>query len=110
MLQCRLRVVLILICIHSATIRARELDAYYRSHKQPRGPLHGLPISVTDRFAVAGLESAAGFVSWLGLKKQASEEGVLVQTLQRLGAIIFCKTAVPMSTMVGLLKLAKAWS
>lgn len=94
----------ILIRGHSATIRARELDTYYRSHKQLKGPLHGLPVSVTDRFAVAGLESAAGFVSWLGPKKQASDEGVLVQTLQRLGAIgaiIFCKTTVPMSTMVG---------
>lgn len=53
-----------------------------------------------DRFHVAGLDSTCGFASWIGQSKSAQDEGVLVQQLRRLGAIIFCKTNVPMSVMV----------
>lgn len=30
--------------------RARELDAYYKQHGKPVGPLHGLPITLKDHF------------------------------------------------------------
>lgn len=82
--------------------RAVELDAYWREHRCTVGPLHGLPVSVMDRFNVEGLESACGFVSWLGTAKTVQDEGVLIQTLRRLGALVFCKTNVPMSMMVSI--------
>lgn len=84
----------------SARTRAKELDTYWREHRSTVGPLHGLPVSVTDRFNVEGLESACGFASWLGNTKFADDEGLLIQTLRRLGAIVFCKTNIPMSMMV----------
>lgn len=74
----------------SASKYARELDGYWREHRRPIGPLHGLPISVMDRFYVDGLESACGLASWLGQIKNADDEGVLIKTLRKLGAIVFC--------------------
>lgn len=57
-----------------------------------------------DRYNVQGLESACGFTSWLGNVKTAEDEGVLVRALRRLGAVVFCKTNIPMSMMVCVLK------
>lgn len=64
------------------------------------GPLHGLPVSLMDRFNVAGLDSASGYANWIGSPKTQHDEGVLVKRLHSLGAIVFCKTNVPMSSMV----------
>lgn len=80
--------------------RAKQLDIYQRQHNRVIGPLHGLPISLLDRFNVEGLESACGFASWLGSPKSAAQECALVQGLRQLGAIPFCKTNIPMSMMV----------
>lgn len=65
------------------------------------GPLHGLPISLKDRFNIEGLESACGYVSWLGEKKTADSEGVLVKGLRRMGGVFFVKSNVCMSMLVG---------
>lgn len=86
----------------TARKRARELDAHWRTHRLPIGPLHGLPVSLMDRFHVAGLDTACGFASWVGSKRTADDEGGVVKSLQSLGAVIFCKTNVPMSMMVAL--------
>lgn len=84
----------------AAQRRAQELHAYWRCHRSPIGPLHGLPVSLMDRFHVAQLDSACGFASWTGNARSESDEGALVASLRRLGAVIYCKTAVPMSMMV----------
>ncbi|KAF7189669.1 Acetamidase [Pseudocercospora fuligena] len=84
-----------------AITRARELDEFWNTHHSPIGPLHGLPISLMDRFHVAGLDTACGFASWTQAKKSATDEGALVKTLRELGAVLFCKTNVPMSMMAG---------
>lgn len=59
-------------------------------------------MSMADRYNVQGQESACGFVSWLGVVKTEANEGVIVKRLQSMGAIVFCKTAVPMSMIVSL--------
>lgn len=84
----------------SAEQRARELDEHLLRTGQLIGPLHGLPVSMKDRFNIEGLESACGYVSWLGKTKDAESEGVLVKALRRTGAIFFVKTNVPMSMLV----------
>ncbi len=84
----------------SAEQRARELDEHLLRTGQLIGPLHGLPVSMKDRFNIEGLEAACGYVSWLGKTKDAESEGVLVKTLRRTGAIFFAKTNVPMSMLV----------
>ena len=84
----------------AATTRAQQLDAYFRQHHRPLGPLHGLPISLMDRFHVAGLDSACGFASWTGSPKTIDDEGLLLRALRHAGALIYCKTNVPMGALV----------
>lgn len=84
----------------SATLQAQELDAYWREHRKPSGPLHGLPVSLMDRFNVAGMDSTCGFASWIGNQKTVDDEGVLVRHLRALGAVVYCKTNVPMGALV----------
>lgn len=85
----------------AAEQQAKALDESFLRTGQTVGPLHGLPVSLTDRFNIEGLESACGYVSWLGEKKDESCEGVLVKRLRRMGAVFFVKTNVPMSMLVG---------
>ncbi|KAK5705370.1 hypothetical protein LTR97_002488 [Elasticomyces elasticus] len=59
----------------AALKRARELDAYWQEHRCAVGPLHGLPVSLMDRFHVSGLDSACGFASWVGTKRTSDDEG-----------------------------------
>lgn len=84
----------------SAMVRAQELDILLREQSRPVGPLHGLPVSLMDRFNVEGLDSACGFTSWIGRPKTAADEGILLRSLRRAGAIIYCKTSVPMGALV----------
>jgi len=53
-----------------------------------------------DRFNLEGLDSACGYVSWVGKKKDSNNEGALVKSLRGLGAVFFVKTNVPMSMLV----------
>ena len=85
----------------AAEQRAKALDESFLRSGQTVGALHGLPVSLTDRFNVEGLESACGYVSWLGENKDEDSEGVLVKRLRRMGAVCFVKTNVPMSMLVG---------
>ena len=48
-----------------------------------------------------GLESACGYVSWLGVRKTTGDEGALVKGLKRAGAVIIAKTNLPMSMLIG---------
>lgn len=94
------------VAFNAAEQRAQELDEYFFRTGQLIGPLHGLPISMKDRFNIEGLETACGYVSWLGKRKCADSEGVLVKTLRHAGAILFVKTNVPMSMLVSTLPLS----
>jgi amidase len=76
---------------------ARSLDRHYRETGGLKGPLHGLPVSFMDRFRIAGTETAAGFISWLGPKETVETESLIVRYMRRLGAVPFCKTNVPQS-------------
>ncbi|CAF9931207.1 MAG: Acetamidase [Alectoria fallacina] len=89
------------VCFMDAEQRAKALDESFLRTGQTAGPLHGLPVSLKDRFNIEGLESACGYVSWLGEKKGENSEGVLVKRLRRMGAVFFVKTNVPMSMLMG---------
>lgn len=79
---------------------ARLLDQYRRETGALKGPLHGMPISFMDRFRIAGTETAAGFISWLGPKETDASESLIVRHMRALGAIPFCKTNMPQSMML----------
>lgn len=87
---------------------AKKLDAYYAEHKKPLGPLHGLPISLKDQFHVKGVETTMGYVGWINTyqgqrddPRRAISESELVRELRNLGAVLYCKTSVPVTLMAG---------
>jgi amidase len=76
---------------------ARALDAHLRA-SGPKGPLHGLPVSLKDNLFVAGTDSTLGFVS-LAFQPTATNSP-LVDMLRELGAVVYCKTNVPTAMMM----------
>jgi amidase len=86
------------IFFEAALERARELDAYLAENGKPKGPLHGLPISLKDSFNVEGVGTTIGYVSYLS-RPPASYNSALVQILLDLGAVPYVKTNLPQSMM-----------
>lgn len=78
--------------------RAKCLDNL-RSRGQLAGPLHGLPISIKDNFHYKGTESTIGMVAFLD--EVSEKHSPLVDILLKLGAVLYVKTNVPQTMMVG---------
>lgn len=77
--------------------RAEELDAFFREHKKPIGPLHGLPISVKEHIGFQGLRCTTGYVGhWDHIAK---EDAHILQVLRDAGAVFHCRTTVPQTMM-----------
>ncbi|CAE7114136.1 unnamed protein product [Rhizoctonia solani] len=87
------------IFLERALARAEEMDRYLKEHGKPKGPLHGLPISLKDQFKIKGLETINGYVANIG--EFAAEDCVLVEILYELGAVPFTRTNVPQTLMWG---------
>ncbi|KAF1966664.1 amidase [Bimuria novae-zelandiae CBS 107.79] len=77
---------------------AKSLDEHLRKTGKPTGPLHGLPISLKDNFNIVGKDSTVGFSSLVG--QPAAYNSTLVEVLERLGAVRYCKTNVPTAMMI----------
>ncbi|KAJ5966981.1 hypothetical protein N7501_003229 [Penicillium viridicatum] len=78
--------------------RARELDSHLLRTGEVIGPLHGVPVSVKDRFDVEGFDTTVG---WVGLtNKPAQSNNSIVQLLESMGAVLYVKTNVPQSLMM----------
>lgn len=100
-------------CLHetffdAALADAKELDDWLATHGTPKGPLHGLPVSLKDQFHVRGVDTTMGYVGWIGTFQGAKGdarhrtfESEMVRELRRLGAVLYCKTAVPHTLMCG---------
>lgn len=103
--------------------RARKLDNYLMRTGEVVGPLHGIPVSVKDRFDVEGFDTTVGsfswfsfflslistscwiiadiWIGWVGLtNKPAKSNSSIVQLLESMGAVLYVKTNVPQSLMV----------
>jgi amidase len=88
------------ICFNEAISRAKELDEYQRKNEgKTLGPLHGLPASLKDQFNIPGLDSTIGYVSYAG--KPAKEASTLVKLLLDAGAVLYVKTNLPATIMMG---------
>ena len=72
----------------AAAREADALDAHARSGA-PRGPLHGVPVSIKDLYAVRGMPMAAGTRAAL---PEVGVEAVAVARLRAAGALPFAKT------------------
>ncbi|KAL4916678.1 amidase signature domain-containing protein [Aspergillus aurantiobrunneus] len=78
--------------------RAKKLDEALEKTGHVSGPLHGLPVSVKDRFDVEGFDTTVG---WVGLaNKPAAKSDSVVQLLESMGAVLYVKTNVPQSLMM----------
>lgn len=87
------------ICFDQAIARARELDRYLEKEGKTIGPLHGLPISLKDQFNIPGLDATIGYASYAF--KPATEPSTLVELLLEAGAVLYVKTNVPSTLMMG---------
>ncbi|OAL70015.1 hypothetical protein A7D00_5544 [Trichophyton violaceum] len=100
-------------CLHEvffdqALERAKYLDDYVERHGKTMGPLHGLPISLKDQFHVKGNDTTMGYVGWIdtfegdkGSDKVHNFDSPIVTDLLSLGAVLYCKTSVPQSLLIG---------
>ncbi|KAJ4315964.1 hypothetical protein N0V84_008098 [Fusarium piperis] len=87
------------IFFHEALEQAKERDRYWTANGGPKGPFHGLPISVKDMCAVKGQASTLGFTAYL--KKPVDEvNAACVDALLDGGAVLYCKTNVPQGLVV----------
>lgn len=80
---------------------ARQLDAEYEASGVLRGPLHGLPVSLKDCFKVAGTDASIGCTAFASQPTSEAEESEVTKIMRQSGAILFCKTNVPMALMSG---------
>jgi amidase len=77
------------VLFESALSTARSLDDVLKRTGKPKGPLHGLPISIKDNFMVKGVDSTVGFVSWVN--DPAKYNSTLVDMLLNAGAVLYVK-------------------
>ncbi|KAL9091463.1 MAG: hypothetical protein Q9165_004849 [Trypethelium subeluteriae] len=106
-------------CLHEiffndALAEADALDTHYRTHGQPLGPLHGLPISLKDQLNIRNIDTTTGILSLIANRNtnpsssspspplshnpttlSPPSESTLVTLLRSLGAIPYVKTATP---------------
>ncbi|KAL4969353.1 amidase signature domain-containing protein [Aspergillus stella-maris] len=57
--------------------RAKRLDEEFKRSGEVSGPLHGVPVSVKDRFAVEGYDTTVG---WVGLANKPAKESDAVMS------------------------------
>ncbi|KAL1405329.1 hypothetical protein Q8F55_008958 [Vanrija albida] len=74
---------------------AKAIDDEYAQTGKPKGPLHGLPISIKDCLNVPGYDSTIGIVKFANKPKTEDEEAQLVKILRNAGAVLYVKTNVP---------------
>ncbi|KAF2033109.1 amidase [Setomelanomma holmii] len=77
---------------------AQALDEHLSRTGNLIGPLHGLPISLKDNFNIKGKDSTVGFASLVN--EPAEYNATLVDILEKLGAVRYCKTNVPTAMMI----------
>ncbi|KAK4545255.1 hypothetical protein LTR36_003435 [Oleoguttula mirabilis] len=85
------------IFFEDAIARAKELDEHFAKTGQPKGSLHGLPMSLKDCFKVKGYDASVGVAALCF--NPATTNSALVELLLEQGAVLYCKTNVPQTMM-----------
>jgi amidase len=80
-----------------ALASAAELDSYMRTHGKPKGPLHGLPISVKEHIFLAGTPATSGMVAWAD--DYSDSDALIVKVFRDAGAVFHVKTTNPQALM-----------
>jgi amidase len=77
---------------------AAELDEFLRVNGRPKGPLHGLPISVKEHIFLTGTPATSGFVAWA--EDISKSDALIIKILREAGAVFHVKTTNPQGLMV----------
>src|SRR5262249_39408090 len=84
------------LCAERALAEAREADSLLAKRK-PKGPLHGVPMTIKDSFDTAGVVSTGGT---LGRKDYLpASDATVVARVRSAGAILLGKTNTPEFTL-----------
>ncbi|KAJ4004799.1 hypothetical protein NW752_009535 [Fusarium irregulare] len=78
--------------------RAKQLDKQLKETGKLAGPLHGLPISLKDSYAVKGHHATVGYIEFLR-QPIPDSNAALVDLLLDAGAVLYCKTNLPQTMM-----------
>lgn len=89
------------IIFQPALAAAAQLDAEYAAMGVPRGPLHGLPVSLKDCFPVEGTDATIGYTAFANSPTKQEEGAAITRIMRECGAVLFCKTNVPTAMMAG---------
>jgi len=88
--------------------QAETLDEHIEAHGTPVGPLHGLPISLKDQFHVKGNDTTMGYIGWIDTYEGSKNptlvhqvDSQVVAELKGLGAVLYCKTSLPQTLLLG---------
>jgi len=83
-----------------AMVRAEELDEHFAKTGQAIGPLHGIPVSIKSHIGIQGCQLAAGYIGWWDSRShRAEKDALVVQILERAGAVVHARTTEPQSMM-----------
>ncbi|EXJ77213.1 hypothetical protein A1O3_10371 [Capronia epimyces CBS 606.96] len=85
------------ILFEEALDRAAELDKYMETHGRPKGPLHGLPISVKEHIHMQGTKATCALMAWAD--HTSSKDALIVRVLREQGAVFHVKTTNPQTLM-----------
>lgn len=75
---------------------AADLDEYFRVHG-PKGPLHGLPISIKEHIYLAGTTATSALTAWAD--DESPGDALIVKVLREAGAVFHVKTTNPQCLM-----------
>lgn len=67
-------------------------------HGKPKGPFHGVPISIKDNFNIVGKDSSIGIASLVN--KPATYNSTIIDIILESGAVLYVKTNVPTAVML----------
>jgi amidase len=77
---------------------AATLDDFMKKNGKPKGPLHGLPISVKEHIFLSGTPATSGFIAWAD--DICETDALIVKVLREAGAVFHVKTTNPQGLMV----------
>ena len=90
------------IMFDQALSRAKELDDLFKAQNgKDLAPLHGLPVSIKDCFQVEGEDASIGYIALANQPAKKEDESVVTTRLRSAGAVLYCKTNIPMAMSAG---------
>jgi amidase len=79
-----------------AIAQAKKLDEHLTTTGKTIGPLHGVPVSIKEPLPIAGTSSSQGYFATIVKDEKDCQ---MIGILRNLGAVFYCKTNQPQSTM-----------